>query len=302
MCSFLEEQVNKKNKKNGDLGFLDNLNTQFSSSENESIIEYVSDRDKKRKLRIWDEDGYYTSCDEDPNVINEKEFIEEDFKKKMKLTLDFKEVKKKIVKKIEEEEEDEENDFGDDNKFIEKIPIYNKINETKKKESIGYCFGCLFDSSEIKGQENAYSILIKFIENNYGKCDNYSLSRNAHILFKNTIYLPSIKKKKFIPMWRTKTILKHIEEHILEPRIFFGESIRNWKKYFNEIKDSISKVIIDEDSGISKKIPDKDVIKNCIEIQKLINDLYKIDVKKTLFFNENSNLNVNNLTKVNKIF
>lgn len=185
----------------------------------------------------------------------------------------------------EGEEEDEEEYTGD--------------QETKRKRvKDKRCFGCSWGSSgtgdSING--NKMNVCIKIIEQNYGKTDNAELARIVHCFYMKEIYEPLKKEGKSIPKWTSKKIKKHIESHLLEPRIFIGESLKKLSRFERLLENMIVTEHEFIDGSRRMLLMEKNM-KLSLEIMKRKLELYKATPRSMNFFNSDCSINMEMIGK-----
>jgi len=107
------------------------------------------------------------------------------------------------------------------------------------------CFGCMWGSSQHdKLPEGGVKVLLRFLDESYGNMDNVSMAGHAHVIFKQLVYTPMIREGKRIVDWPAASILAHIEQrHMLDPRIFVGESLRHFGKAEEKIRTLLDKTL-----------------------------------------------------------
>ena len=109
------------------------------------------------------------------------------------------------------------------------------------------------------------------IVDGYGTCDNIELAQKLHLYFKENVY----KSGQGMTMLTKEIALEHIEGmHTLSAIIFIGESIKTWTKVFFNSANTLYKA--------NGKI-DKEVSILMKDAQKMLNELYKMDVSKLNF-------------------
>ncbi len=166
------------------------------------------------------------------------------------------------------------------------------------------CFGCMFGSPEqdpIHGKK--MNTLLKIFEENYGKTSNLMLARMCHVYFKRHIYIPMKSAGKDIPIWRTKDIQKHFEEHVAEPRIYIGESIKKYKLLSRALHDQLFRQVPSEETGLPVIIADRNNIRNALLVDKMLNQFYQMRSENMNFYNTSCTIDftqIGNLINVQK--
>ncbi len=149
------------------------------------------------------------------------------------------------------------------------------------------CFGCKYGSPKqepINGKK--INTLLKIFDENYCRTSNKMLARMCHQYFKREIYNPMRAAGKSIKIWRTREILDHFENHIEEPRIFIGESIKKYKQLSRTIHEKLFKEVKlgDEPGASTIIIVDKDNIKNALLVDKRLMELYSMKPENMNFY------------------
>ncbi len=158
---------------------------------------------------------------------------------------------------------------GDENDEFEMVVGKNvQINNTAKQED--FCFFCehmhqkdIIDTEPIQKLCRAFS-------DNYGNTDNVKFAKLIHNLYKELIYTPHQHTTTPIPMWRTKTILAHIEDHTEEPKNYIIESL---KKYKN-LGKTLNKMVFSVDENSGTPMVNIKTIKAMIDVDKIMCSLY----------------------------
>ncbi len=163
---------------------------------------------------------------------------------------------------------------GEENDELE--GILRKNNNAKQED---FCFFCenmyqkdVIDTEPIQKLCRAFE--------DHGHMDNFKLAKLIHNLYKELIYIPHQHTTTPIPMWRTKTILAHIEEHTEEPKNYVVESIKKYKNLGKTLNKMVFQ--IDEISGVP--LANTKIIKTQIDIDKMICQLYAQKLPTMNFF------------------
>ena len=245
---------------------------QSKTSENTFSWEYVSIDGIVEKY------GYDSSCDEleddDEEEWSEPEEVESDEESPWKIP--FQDRVTNFHKNVM------------DMPTVDDIERERKIKRRKKdlKDDASKCFGCLWyndKSDAISGR--CMNRLLSIIEENYGQIANEALSRVAHLYFKHNIYLPMKKLGKSVPLWRSRHIQQHIEEHSREPRFFIGQSMSLYSNIMKKLQNMIFRNITDP-GGASKVVFDEKTLKMHLDLHKRVTELYRIKPNGMNFYNE----------------
>ena len=128
------------------------------------------------------------------------------------------------------------------------------------------CFGCKFGSvTDPTMNGKCMNELISIFKENYFMMDNLILARICHTYFKKMIWKPMKLKKK--DMWRTREILNHFTNHIEDPCIFLGETIRKYKRVSEALEQMLGRKVTLED-GSKTVFADHKNIKTMLEVDK----------------------------------
>lgn len=160
------------------------------------------------------------------------------------------------------------------------------VAQITKSKADSECFLCNWVSNNgVSYSLNKINVLVTMLETNYGKMNNIALAKAGHQYFKNEIW-PDIPRKFKIPMWRTKTALRHIECHSLEPRVHIGENIKRFKR-LSDVLENMSFRKIQNQNGEVIIAPDVKVLKTITDIEKTVRELYKSAPNTMNFYREN---------------
>ena len=171
------------------------------------------------------------------------------------------EIKKKII-------------YENENKQKE-INKEKRRKEREKKYSFNKCFLCLYGNTQHDKIEAHHMVnLINIIDDQYGHGDDDQVGYSLHKYFKDNIY----RKEYNIPMLTTEMATAHIQSHTLNPNLYIGNEIRQWRKEAYIQRQQIHSI-----DGKS----DEKKIKLVLEICKWIRDLQHQDPKKMNFYNPN---------------
>lgn len=138
------------------------------------------------------------------------------------------------------------------------------------------CFLCQFGNVRYDSVISTdINTLWEMIYSNYfSVADTEGLASAAYAYYYENIYLKAIQNGQDLPQWSERGMYIHITEHMGDPRIFLGESIKNLSMMRRMLYNFC---IVKDEEGTTK--PD---IKVCAEVRmitKQILDLYKSDVQ-----------------------
>ncbi|KKM17467.1 hypothetical protein LCGC14_1675470 [marine sediment metagenome] len=174
--------------------------------------------------------------------------------------------------------------------------LSHKRRRKRKRQSNFSCFGCTYGSPNqdpISGEN--MNTLIRIFEENYGKTDNFILARMCHVYFKQHIWIPMKNRGFRIHMWRTREIYIHFTKHLEEPRIYLVETIKKYKNIAKVLECMVFKKYSDNGDLI---IPDKRNLKDLLDVDKRIIELYKTKPQSMNFYNENSSIDLSQKGKL----
>jgi hypothetical protein len=262
---------------------LSNQNKSRNKSRNQQI-----EKENEDDVVSWDytsvdnileneDDLYYSSCEEEEDCEGEDEEEEEELE--------------------QHSSSSSPSSSDDDDLFSSNGPLKITNNIIKKKKKGGnkykdYCFGCAWGGPRgvtIPGSK--INQCLKLIENNYGTMKNRELARVVHCFYKKEIYEPSNRLGRTLPMWRTYEILKHIEDHSIEPRIFIGESIRSLSKMYSAYKTMVFKDCKLK-NGHSRKAGIERNVRTLLSLNKRMGELYRMNPKAMNFYNNDCTINL----------
>lgn len=137
------------------------------------------------------------------------------------------------------------------------------------------CFLCLFGnvkydtvvSDKMAGLWNLFS------ENYFSMADTEGLAASMYAYYLEEIYEPGIANGKRFPKWSVEGVYYHITEHMGEPRVFIGESI----KMMNKLRDAMVPFAIKRMGENDRFKPDTRVVGEIRMMTKMILDLYRAE-------------------------
>jgi hypothetical protein len=210
------------------------------------------------------DDFYDTSCDELEHQIDES-----------------------LTKKRRRDDfydmDDLSDEEGEEATALKKITSLSK----SKRHYVYNCFACAFGNARQSSINGDYANeCARIIEENYGKVSNFYLGKMVHEYYKRVVYEP-MTKLGYYPMWRTRTIVEHIEQHIFDPRIFLGESI---KRLTRDIKDlsGMRKVVQEKFDGTKITTVDVKIHKAYLDTHLTALKFFQTPVEKLNFYNKES--------------
>ncbi len=144
--------------------------------------------------------------------------------------------------------------------------VLGKNNGAKQKK---FCFFCEYVHLKDVIDTEPIQKLCRAYRDNYGRIENVQLAKLMHHLYKDEIYTPHQNTTTPIPMWRTKTIKAHMEDHTEEPENYVKETITKYK----DINKNLNKIVfqIDETGHPTANLK---LIKTQVDVDKMICQLY----------------------------
>lgn len=179
-----------------------------------------------------------------------------------------------------------------------------RVVHVSKSKADSECFLCSWVSKKgIVYPLAKINKLVSILQSNYGNMNNMALAKILHQYFKDEIW-PFLDKSLGVVMWRTKTALRHIEEHTLDPNIHIGETIKKFKKISTALEQKIFKTITNQ-NGEQITVPDVKAIKSLTELEKTVREVYRTPPNSMNFYSESSKIefsSIGNHVNLNKQF
>jgi hypothetical protein len=157
------------------------------------------------------------------------------------------------------------------------------------------CFACKFGERDGETDLDPTKVgeMLRLLDQFYGHAENIAVAKMIHSYFKHEIWAPA---RGSLPMWRTRSVLDHIEHHVLEPRIFIGESIRKFTKYWRILEDFILKEEVNDAGEAHTVVNDKNM-KMVLDVQRRIAEMYKMNPSTMNFYNESYKIDMSSMGK-----
>jgi len=145
------------------------------------------------------------------------------------------------------------------------------------------CFLCLFGNVQYDAvvSDKLRGLWNLFEENYFSMTDTEGLATSMYAYYLEEIYEPGIAEGQKLPRWSAQGVYYHITEHMGEPRIFVGESI----KMLQKIRDAMKPYAIKR-MGENEFKPDTRVVAEIRQLTKQIQDLYRSDPQEMFGFCE----------------
>ncbi len=167
----------------------------------------------------------------------------------------------------------------------------NKEDDSRRPyESMhSFCYGCEFTNS--KNVATVRSSLIDMMEDMFLLEDNENkIARIIHEYYKQEVYYPKLHEGEPVPMWTSKSILKHMHDN-LDPRNQLGKlEIKRINKHL-KILDSMSYERVKFGNGKSKTRPVDKTLDFVLKFSKQKESIYKHKYELLAFYNKESKIN-----------
>lgn len=183
----------------------------------------------------------------------------------------------------------DKDDISDSEREIEKTN--KKVAAiSRSKHHFSYnCFACGFGNAR-QSSINAdhANTCDRIIKENYGKVSNFYLGKMVHEFYKKVVYEPNSKLGPY-PMWRTRSIVEHIEKHTINPVIFIGESIRRLTSDIEVLKNMrrVTKQMAD---GTELETFDPKIQKSFLETHLTVLKFFSTPIERLNFFEKTSGI------------
>lgn len=152
------------------------------------------------------------------------------------------------------------------------------------------CFKCMWGNSTYDSV-NAPLLheLFRLMDCEIGHRDLRAVARVAHQFFKEAIFIPMVTSGKRMFMWRTRDIYECLKRHNKEPRIVIYRTL--------DSVDSIDEILLNKMLTVNPQTkqtsPSILNIRTWIELQKLRWQLYALDPKKLVFYDDRASIDFN---------
>lgn len=150
-----------------------------------------------------------------------------------------------------------------------------------------FCVGCYYTS--IEQQPNfgiAIKEFVKLIWDNFGSMDNKMLAKTSHKYYMTTIYHECIRLGyPPPPIWTTRSILDHIENHVMDPSVFLYNSLKELKHDILALNKMLFRFETQED-GSQRVVIDEHNIKARNELYKMALIFFRSKPKEMNFHND----------------
>ena len=157
------------------------------------------------------------------------------------------------------------------------------------------CFGCMWGHRQFdRVASTKLNGLADIFDSHFLTSEPRELAYLIYLYYQAEIYLPGIKGGKRFPEWTHGQILIHIEEHILEPRVFVARSIRKCIK----IQRALEMFLFEEDEETHRRTYDEKAMKTWLLFNKRQLDLHNCDCKHMFGYSESMQINPSQLSRV----
>jgi hypothetical protein len=161
----------------------------------------------------------------------------------------------------------------------------------RKRNHYTNCFACSYGNArDVEINPDFANICTRIYEENYGKMGDYYVAKMIHEFHKEVIYKPNAKNGTF-PIWRTRTVMEHMQEHVMDPRIFVGQSIRRLKRDINDLSKMKMQKTTRADGTVITEVATKNYMAY-LKTHDLVMKLYSSKVEGMNFWNQDSGLNL----------
>ena len=136
--------------------------------------------------------------------------------------------------------------------------------------------------------------LAEIFDSHFLTSEPKELAHLLHLYYQAEIYLPGSKSGKRFPRWTEDQILIHIEEHILEPRVFVGKSIRKCIK----VQRALEMFMFEEDPETHRRTYNEKAMRLWLQFNKRQMDLHSCDYKNMFGYSETMQIDPTQLSHV----
>ena len=139
------------------------------------------------------------------------------------------------------------------------------------------CFLCRFGDVKYDGvvSDKMQGLWDLFAENYFSMTDTEGLAAAMYAYYLEEIYEPAMVDGLRLPKWSAWGIYIHITEHMGEPRIFLGESIKELVRLRNALRPfAFAEVGTNEETGEKEYIPRVKISAEIRMLTKQIRELY----------------------------
>ncbi len=161
--------------------------------------------------------------------------------------------------------------------------------------SVNLCFGCMWGHRQFdRVASTKLNRLAEIFDGHFLTSEPRELAHLIHLYYQAEIYLPGSKGGKRFPEWTEDQILIHIEEHILEPRVFVAKSIRKCIK----VQRALEMFFFEEDEETRRRTFNEKAMKLWLTFNKRQMDLHNCDCKHMFGYSESMKIDPSQLSRV----
>lgn len=183
-----------------------------------------------------------------------------------------------------------ESDHGSGIEAGDDSDVVKDVDSSEPRESLHtFCFACEFTNS--RNSESVRNSIVKMMEEMYLLDGNGNkVARAVHEYYKCEVYNPMRQEGIEIPMWTSKSILKHMREN-LDPRNQIGKlEIERLNKHLM-ILDSMCYEEVKFGNGTTKLRPVEKTIDLMLKCMKQKESIFKLKFDSLAFYNKESKMN-----------
>lgn len=159
------------------------------------------------------------------------------------------------------------------------MPTRTRVEESGDDDD--ECFLCMFGNVKYDAvvSEKMDGLWSLFADNYFGMTDTQALAATLYSYYLEEIYEPAIAEGQKLPRWSIQGVYHHITEHMGEPRIFVGESIKTLQALRRAMMPFAMKQL-----GENEFEPNTRVVAEIRQLTKQIQELYKSEVQDMFGF------------------
>lgn len=155
------------------------------------------------------------------------------------------------------------------------------------------CFGCMWGHRQFdRVASEKLNRMADIFDKHFLRSESPELAHLLSLYYQAEIYKPGRKTGKNFPRWTENQIFIHIEEHILEPRVFLAKSIRKCIK----AKRALEMFFFREDLITQQRMYDEKAMRMWLLFDKRQSDLYNCDYKGMFGYSENMKIDPSQLS------
>ena len=157
------------------------------------------------------------------------------------------------------------------------------------------CFGCMWGHRQFdRVASTKLNRLAEIFDSHFLTSEPRELAHLIYLYYQAEIYLPGSKGGKRFPEWTEGQILIHIEEHILEPRVFVAKSIRKCIK----VQRALEMFFFEEDEETRRRTYNEKAMRLWLMFNKRQMDLHNCDCKHMFGYSESMRIDPSQLSRV----